>query len=355
MADTSSRGVRIAAVGTCVPSKRFDNLADTTEFPKDAVRKVVAMAGISSRRVADESMCSSDLCIEAARKILDSLGWERDSIDALIMVTQSPDYFLPSTACVVHDRLKLSDNCAAFDVGLGCSGYPYGLWLAAMMLQSGGQKRVLLLHGETPSRFADKSDRSVALLFGDNGSATALESVEPKNSEGWFFKLHTDGSGFEDMIIEGGGFRNRFVEDPQKYCVRMSGSNIFNFTIKRVPTLIQDTLNLAKIDTEDVDYFIFHQSNQFIMKYLLKKQGLPSDKVPIILKEFGNTGGSSIPLTITQGGLKRPVDRPLKMMLLGYGVGLSWGSALIDFDPDVIMEHVELNNEGNGKNGKNGK
>ena len=352
MADTSIRGARIAAVGTCVPSRRFDNVTETTEFPKDAVRKVVAMAGISSRRLADESICSSDLCLEAARKILNSLGWERDSIDALIMVTQSPDYFLPSTSCVIHKHLQLSCDCAAFDVGLGCSGYPYGLWLAAMMLRSGRQKRILVLHGETPSRFADKSDRSVALLFGDTGSATVLEAVDPKDSEEWFFKLHTDGAGYKDMIIEGGGFRNRFCKDSQKYFVKMNGPNIFNFTIKRVPSLIQDTLKLAKIDAEDVDYFIFHQSNQFIIKHLLKKLNLSTDKVPMTLKEFGNTGGASIPLTITQGRLQRPDNRSLKLMLLGYGVGLSWGSALVEVEPDVIMEHIELSNERAMKNGK---
>jgi 3-oxoacyl-[acyl-carrier-protein] synthase III len=347
MATTHIRGARIAAVGTCVPSRRFDNITETSEFPKDDVKKVVAMAGIAARRVGGDSICSSDLCLEATEKVLDSLAWERDSIDALIMVTQSPDYFLPSTSCVIHKHLGLSDDCATFDVGLGCSGYPYGLWLAAMMLRSGGLKRVLVLHGETPSRFSDKSDRSVALLFGDSGSATALEAVEPGISEDWFFKLHTDGSGYKDMIIEGGGFRNRFCEDPKKYFVKMNGANVFHFTIKRVPSLIKDTLNLAKIDAEDVDYFIFHQSNQFIIKHLLKKMNLPSKKAPMTLKEFGNTGGASIPLTITQGGLNWPDNRSLKMMLLGYGVGLSWGSALIELEPDVIIEHVELSNERN--------
>ncbi len=128
------------------------------------------------------------------------------------MVTQTPDYFLPSTACVVHHRLGLKESCAAFDVGLGCSGYPYGLWMAAMMLQSRGFKRVLLLHGETPTRFANRSDRSVALLFGDAGSATALEAAESAGAKEWYFSLHTDGSGFDDLIIEGGGFRDRFPE-----------------------------------------------------------------------------------------------------------------------------------------------
>ena len=352
MAGSVITGARIAAIGTCVPSRRFDNLTETIEFTKEEVKKVVALAGVHSRRMADDSICSSDLCLTAANKILESLEWERDSIDGLVMVTQSPDYFLPSTSCVLHKHLGLSDECATFDVGLGCSGYPYGLWLAAMMLKSGGLHRVLVLHGETPSRFAEKSDRSVSLLFGDTGSATALEAVEPENSKQWFFKLHTDGAGYEDMIIEGGGFRNRFCDDPVKNCVKMNGANIFNFTIKRVPSLIQDTLALSQMDVEDVDYYIFHQSNQFIIKHLMKKLKLPIEKVPIILKEFGNTGGPSVPLTITQGGLNRPGDRSLVMMLLGYGVGLSWGSALIELHPQAKLEHMELSNRGDKKDGK---
>lgn len=342
MTATSIKGPKIAAIGTCVPSRRFDNLTETTEFTKLEVKKVVSLAGVHSRRMADESMCSSDLCLAAANKILESLEWERDSIDGLVMVTQSPDYLLPSTSCVIHKHLQLSDACATFDVGLGCSGYPYGLWLAAMMLKSGGLHRVLVLHGETPGRFSNKSDRSVSLLFGDSGSATALEATASENSGDWFFKLHTDGSGYEDMIMEGGGFRNRFCNDPGKYYLRMNGANIFNFTIKRVPSLIQDTLALAQMNVEDVDYYIFHQSNQFIIKHLMKKLELPIEKVPIILKEFGNTGGPSVPLTITQGGLNRPADRPLRMLLLGYGVGLSWGSALVRLEPGAKLEHVEL-------------
>jgi 3-oxoacyl-[acyl-carrier-protein] synthase-3 len=285
------------------------------------------------------------LCLAAANRLIESLRWEKASIDALIMVTQSPDYFLPSTSCVVHNYLGLSDSCATFDVGLGCSGYPYGLWLASMMIQSGGVQRVLMLHGETPSRFSDKSDRSVSLLFGDCGSATAIEACDNEESDQWHFKLHTDGSGYKDMIIEGGGFRDRFPKDPRKYSVKMNGANIFNFTIKRVPPLIQDTLEISEFDMNDIDYFVFHQSNQFIIKHLIKKLKIPAEKVPMTLKDYGNTGGASIPLTITQGGLKRPEKRPLKLMLLGYGVGLSWGSALVDLGPDAILSHTEIDSE----------
>jgi 3-oxoacyl-[acyl-carrier-protein] synthase III len=342
MAIVKTKGARIAAVCTCVPTKRFDNLTDSGEFSEEEIRKVTGMAGVFARRVAGNAVCSSDLCVLAGQRAMERLGWTPDSVDALVMVTQTPDYFLPSTACVVHHRLGLSDHCAAFDVGLGCSGYPYGLWLAGMMLQGGGVRRALVLHGETPTRFSDKADRSVSLLFGDAGSATALEASY--DAPEWHYALHSDGSGYHSMIIESGGFRDRFGSDPRKHCVYMNGALIFNFTIKRVPALIDETLKGAGISSNDVDYFIFHQSNQFIMKHLCTKQSISLEKVPIILKDFGNTGGPSIPLTLTEGKLQRPTEKALRLMLLGYGVGLSWASALLDLDALAILETIELEN-----------
>jgi 3-oxoacyl-[acyl-carrier-protein] synthase-3 len=338
-------GVNFRGMVSAVPSRQFDNLTDASGFTDVEVRKVVGMAGVKKRRLAGESVCSSDLCQAAAESLLDKVGWDRGSVDALIMVTQSPDYFLPSTACLLQMKLGLPDTCATFDVGLGCSGYPYGLYLGALMLHGGGIKRALVLHGETPARFADESDRSVSLLFGDAGSATALEA---DGSGGdpvlWSFVLHTDGSGYEDLIIPGGGFRERFPTDKRRHCVSMNGANIFNFSIKRVPQIIQDTLDLTEMKKEDVDYFILHQSNQFIMRHLSKKMGIPDAKVPLTLGDFGNTGGPSIPLTLANGGLVRPSDRRLQLMLVGYGVGLSWASALIPLTPDAVLGHVEFEN-----------
>jgi 3-oxoacyl-[acyl-carrier-protein] synthase-3 len=342
MATTSTRAATIRAITSCVPARCFDNLHETLAFDKEEVEKVVRLAGVKTRYLAPESVCSSDLCLAAARDALDALKWPPESIDGLIMVTQSPDYFLPSTACLIHRDLKLADSCAAFDVGLGCSGYTYGLWMAAMMLQSPGFRRVLLLHGETPARFASQSDRAVALLFGDAGSATAIEAGNGDSDRRWWFNLHTDGTGYDVLIIEGGGFRDRFPEDPKKHCVHMNGTGIFNFTIKRVPPLVENTLAAAGVGKEQVDYFIFHQSNLFIMRHLAKKCGLPEDRIPLTIGEFGSTGGPSVPLTIAKGGLTRPADRPLQLLLLAYGVGLSWGSALVDLPPGAVLNHVQL-------------
>jgi 3-oxoacyl-[acyl-carrier-protein] synthase III len=334
-------GARVSAVVTCVPERVFNNLTDTTEFTKEEVRKVVGMAGVKRRRLVEEGVCSSDLCLAAAREALDLAKWAPETVDALIMITQTPDYFLPSTACVIQRELGLSDGCAAFDVGLGCSGYPYGLWLAGMMLGSGGLHRVLVLHGDTPSKYSDKADRSVSLLFGDCGSATTVERNDSGNGGEWFFAHHTDGTGYRDMIIEAGGFRERFSEEVRKHYVTMNGANVFNFTIKRIPALVEETLSFSGVAKEDVDYFIFHQSNEFIIRHLAKKLGLELDRIPLTLEEFGNAGGPSVPLTMTKGGLDREKGRDLCLMLLGYGVGLSWSSALITLEADAKLKHVE--------------
>ena len=340
MAIASTRPARIRAICSSVPERLFDNLKETTAFDPKDVEKVVKLAGVRTRHMASDQLCSSDLCAAAAKRVLERLDWDPHTVDALIFVTQSQDYLLPSTACLVQHWLGLSDACAAFDVGLGCSGYPYGLWLASMMLAGGGPKRVLLLHGETPTRFSDRSDRSVALLFGDAGSATALEPGG--EGDNWCFSLHTDGSGWRDLIIEGGGFRDRFPVDAKKHFVSMNGAGIFNFAIRRIPPTIQETLTAAGVTRESIDYFILHQSNLFIMRHLAQKMGIPEDKMPLSIEKFGSAGGPSVPLTLTQGGIARPADRSLRLLLVGYGVGLSWGSALISLPPDAVLDHVEV-------------
>jgi 3-oxoacyl-[acyl-carrier-protein] synthase-3 len=328
-------GFRVAGISTCVPSRAVDNLECSKDFGETEVRKVVAMAGVQKRHVVDPGVTATDLSFEAAAALLERLGWERDSVTALILVTQSPDYFLPSSSCMVHKWLGLSDECATFDVGLGCSGYPYGLYLAASMLRAGGHRRVLMLHGETPSLFPSPDDHATTLLFGDAGSATALELAEGAASG--FFCLRTDGQGYDGLIIRGGGFRDRHPEQQRDLCLHMDGAAIFNFTIRRVPQLIKDTLAFAGLSTEDIDWYLFHQSNRFIMKHLAKKCGLPEERVPFVLDRFGNSGGPSVALALTQGAALE--QRNSRAMLLGYGVGLSWGAAITTLDPGAVLLH----------------
>lgn len=339
-------GFRIAGVSTCVPPTRVDNLDLGERYGAEDVRKVVSMAGVRHRHVVGDELTAVDLCTEAARRLLDQLGWAPESITGLIMVTQSPDHFLPSSACVVHAKLGLPVECAAFDMGLGCSGYPYGLYIAATMLKAGGQQRILMLHGETPSRFVHPDDHATTLLFGDAGSATAMEaspaaSAAPTTAaaEPASFGLFTDGSGADGLIIRGGAFRDRTPADSRDLCVRMDGAGIFNFTIKRVPPLVNDTLAFAGLTVPDIDAYLFHQSNRFIMKHLMKKCGLSEDRVPFTIEDTGNCGGPSVAVTLTRALSERERDRPLRLMLLGYGVGLSWSSAIVMLPPDAVLLH----------------
>jgi len=331
-------GFRLAGVSTCLPPGVVDNLDPALGFPPEDVRKVVSMAGVRERRVVPPTVTSSDLCCRAAQKLLERLDWAPESVSALIFVTQTPDHFLPSGACLLQQRLGLPDSCAAFDVGLGCSGYPYGLYLAAAMLRAGGHRRVLMLHGETPTRFVSPEDQATVLLFSDAGSATALE-LDDDPQAGGHFVLHTDGSGAEGLILRGGAFRDREPANPRHRFLEMDGAAIFNFTIKRVPPLIADTLALAGLGVPDVDAFVFHQSNRFIMKHLMKKAGLPDERVPMTIESSGNCGGPSVAVTMTRRLQTPPPGQRLRCMLLGYGVGLSWGSALVQIDERTVLIH----------------
>jgi len=337
MSQSTIEGFRIAGVATCVPPRVVDNLSDNLGFDAGEVRKVVQMAGVRERRVVEPGVTSADLCQEAAERLLERLGWERDSISALVFVTQSPDYWLPSTSCVVQHRLGLSDDCAAFDVGLGCSGYPYGLYIAAAMLRAGGHRRVLVLHGETPSRFVSPEDHATTLLFGDAGSATALELTPGGTGH---FCLHTDGSGYAGLIIRGRGFRDPHPADPRHNFLQMDGAGIFNFTLARVPPLIRSALALSGRTIGQIDAYVFHQSNRFIMKHLTKKCGLPEDRVPMTIENMGNCGGPSVAVTMTRALATERASRQT-LMLLGYGVGLSWGAAVVDLDPDAVLLHSD--------------
>lgn len=346
MSRSTIEGFRVAGVSTCLPPRVADNTDPASGFDPEEVRKVVAMAGVRQRRVVDAGVTASDLSFEAAENLLARLGWARESITGLIFVTQSPDYFLPSTSCMLHMWLGLADHCAAFDVGLGCSGYPYGLYLAATMLRAGGQQRILMLHGETPSRFVDPSDHATTLLFSDAGSATALELHEGGRGH---FCLQTDGTGHAGLILRGGAFRDRQPADPRDLSLRMDGAGVFNFTIKRVPPLVADALALAGCTVNDIDAYVFHQSNRFMIKHLMKKCGLPEERVPMTLEDSGNCGGPSVAVAMTRRlAPEREVRQ--RLMLLGYGVGLSWAAAVIDLEPGVPLLHQDYT----GQPGKRG-
>jgi 3-oxoacyl-[acyl-carrier-protein] synthase-3 len=293
---------------------------DWTGDEKD-IKKIISNTGVQSRHVVDQSLCTSDLCFQAAQKIIHSKGMAPEDIDGLIFVSQTPDFFLPATGCSLHGRLGLSKNCAVFDVNLGCSGYVYGLWLASSLISSGSLKKVLLLAGDTITKLCPEDDRSTWPLFGDSGSATLLEYKADAPSLN--FVLGTDGQGTDKLIVRNGGFRN-----PGKPSLYMSGSDIFTFTIREVPPMIKEVLELAGYNKDEIDYYVFHQANMFILNHLSKKMKLEKDKVLISLDRFGNTSSASIPLTIVTN--KNKITSDQRIVLSGFGVGFSWSALAFD-------------------------
>jgi 3-oxoacyl-[acyl-carrier-protein] synthase-3 len=299
-------------------------------------------------------MMTSDLCQKAADGLLDELGWARDSIDVLIMVTQSADYVIPATACALQDRLGLG-SCLAFDISLGCSGYAYGLWTAASLMKTlsvaGRPARAIVLAGDVSTSKLLEGDRATIPLFGDAGSATALE-LDP-NTEDWFGVFGTDGSGAPHIMVEAGALKHPLLppKEPhppekadelyRKARLHLNGTEVFNFTLKAVPPLVNAIFNAADVTVEDIDYVLLHQANVFMLNHLRKKAGLPEDKVPIAMETYGNTSSASIPLTIADK-LSDAFDRPRELVLMGFGVGWSWSALKLTIGPIPAPKVVEL-------------
>jgi 3-oxoacyl-[acyl-carrier-protein] synthase-3 len=339
--------VRLVGIAAAVPEQRLevgDGSVDLT--------KVIASTGVKGRHVVPASVCTSDLCALAAEKLLAELGWDLETVDLLIFVTQTPDYVLPATACSLHGRIGLPKSCAAFDVNLGCSGYVYGLSMAAAHLSSGAARRALLLVGDTISKVVSAEDRSVAYLFGDAGSATALEAAP--DASAMHFLTRTDGSGASYLQIPAGMFRMPSVaatclkqsreggnirSDEQLY---MNGPEIFNFTIREVPAMISEVLKVAGWQSEEPDAYIFHQANRYMLDYLVKRMKLPSHLVPLQLERFGNTSSASIPLTICAGLGDRLKEAPARLVLAGFGVGFSWAAVALRVERPAILPVICL-------------
>jgi 3-oxoacyl-[acyl-carrier-protein] synthase III len=345
-------GSRIAGVVACLPTHQVSNDYFEEKFGSDAVKSVVKMIGVEQRRWADESISTADLCQQAAVHLLKGLDWQKESIDALIFVSQTPDYRLPATACALHGRLDLSPSCLAFDINLGCSAYPYALWLGMNMIQTGAADRVLLAVGDTVSRSVDPQDRSTAMLFGDAGTVTALERCEnsPDNAS---FILGTDGKGAHNLIIPRGAYKDYSFANDERLANRdpnslfMDGSEIFNFTLQVVPALVSATINFSGCKVEEFDTFLFHQANLFMLKHLIKKVKLPVDRVPININMFGNTSSASIPLLIADKLSTSLKNRSMNLAMFGFGVGYSWASVTLQVGPIDVADIIDYDDAEN--------
>ncbi len=316
-------------------------------FDPQEIEKIKNTVGLRQLYRVRDGQTAGDLCAAAAKTLLSDLGWDPKSIDGVIMVTQYPDYFCPATACVIHGKLGLSANSFAYDVNLGCSGYVYGLSIAAQSIASGCAKRILFLAGDTPSLTVSPEDKSVTMLFGDAGTATALE-FDP-NAGPMSFVLGTDGTGSKNLIVPGGAFRSR--PKPESFVrskgedgnirspmdLFMDGLEIFNFTLQRVPTVVSQTLELHGWVKEQVDAFVMHQANAFLLKTLMKKMKLPVERIPINIGKYGNTSLSSIPLLLADD-LSEEIcgDRPRNLALVAFGIGYSWGAVT------TTLSHVQI-------------
>jgi len=352
MAIARVSGVRIAGIANAVPKDVVVNNESVSIFGEQIVRRINETTGIESRHVASPEICTSDLCEAALLQLLDDLPWERESIDLFIFVSQTPDYVLPATSCALHGRLGLSPHCATFDVNLGCSGYVYGLWMASQLMQSGAFKRAILAVGDTISRMVSPEDRSSALLIGDAGSVTALECDETASD--MVFDLGTDGTGQDNLIVPAGGFRNPTSTETQERTPReknnirsdndvfMDGTRVFTFTLRTVPKTINSALEMMGWNMDNVDYFVMHQANRYILQHIGKRMKIPNEKLPICLKDFGNTSAASIPITLTEVLKDSLVKSPQKLIMSGFGVGWSWATVAMTCGPIVISDLVTV-------------
>ena len=331
-------------MATCVPKRVVSNLTDCKPQIRSERERLVRNIGIETRRMAPEWQCFSDLAFDATERLLEHLEWKREEVDALIVMTQSPDYLIPATAIILQDRLGLPNTTIAFDVNLGCSAYPFGLHLLGSMIAAGGVKKGLLLVGDRSATFDDP-------IFSDAGTATALEFRD--GAAPMYFDLNSDGSGHKAIILPVGGQREpvgiqhlvpfrESESDRWRRAVdlQLDGPAVLSFSTQRVPPAVEKLLDYAGAAKDEVDYFVFHQANRMINETIRKKLGLPTEKVPSTLRDFGNTSGASLPVTMTARINKELEAGRKRVLLSGFGIGLSWGTCLLNIDgakfPDLI-------------------
>ena len=333
-------GVVLRGVVCAVPGQPIDNSKFSELFDDKAIRDIVRMVGVKTRYNARPDQTSADLCYLATERLLEQLDWATDSLDALIFVSQTPDHILPASACLLHGRLKLAPYCQAFDVSLGCSGYVYGLWLASTLIQA-GCRRVLLLAGETSSRIVDCTDRGTSILFGDAGSATAIEAKSDVPS--LHFRLGTDGMGSSALVIPDGGFRpfsptTQTSLNPRS--LHMDGGEVFSFSLRVVPALIHQILADAGVDSSSIDAYLLHQANEFMLNHIGKRIGASDTRLPINISRYGNTSSASLPLLLADDMAPRLKLKSEKVLLSGFGVGLSWGAVVGEIGPLLCAEVI---------------
>lgn len=354
MAILKFEGIGISAMAAAVPNQVIENLKYTDYFPIEQVKEVVDKVGVIERRFADVDTCSSDLCFVAAQKLFYDNNIDRSEIDLLVFISQTPDYRMPATACTLQHRLGLSSSCIAFDINLGCSAFIYGMSVVYSMIQGGAIRKALILDGETRSKVYGPRDRRSAFIFGDGGIAALVE----KNSKygETTLSLNTDGSRADLIMIKAGGYRHPSTPETLKERVvdeygnmrsqeqgYMKGGDVFNFVIREIPRDIKKTMDVSGKTTDDIDYFCFHQANNFINAFIAKKMKLDTSKIPHTIEKFGNTSSVSVPLTIVSE-LKDKMKGEKTLLLSAFGVGMTWATGIVSFVDTKISDIVEVKN-----------
>jgi 3-oxoacyl-[acyl-carrier-protein] synthase III len=331
---------RVSQIEYWLPERTETNRDLKESFPDWDIDKIVEKTGIETRHIAHSNECASDLGYKAALRLFRSTPCLPSEIDFLIFCTQSPDYFLPTTACILQERLGIPTVAGALDINLGCSGYIYSLGIAQGLIESSQAKHVLLITADTYSKYINPGDRSVRLLFGDAGAATLIRAQDDGPAIGPFV-YGTDGSGAKNLIVPVGGMRerpnsNNFQDGSGEHGnirsaqnLYMNGPEIFTFTLRAVPDCVESLLKKSGMLLESVDKFIFHQANRFMLLHLQQRLKIPDNKFIVALSEVGNTVSSSIPIALKTALDAGRIRSGETIMLVGFGVGYSWGATLL--------------------------
>lgn len=350
MAFLEVNNVEIVGISACVPKTIEENIT-LDVFQEGEAERFISGTGVERRRVANAETTTSDLCFHAAERLIEDLNWQKSEIDCLVFVTQTPDYILPATSCLLQNRLGLSEECYAIDISLGCSGWIYGLSVISALIQNGNFKKGLLLVGDTTLKPCSRNDKSTWPLFGDAGTATALEYEIDKQIR---FHFATDGSGANAIIIPEGGYRNEFSNQSLNYVdiepgisrnnlqTVLNGMDVFSFGINKAPETIEKLCEHFGINRDSTDYFLFHQANLFMNEKIRKKLKIPVEKVPYSLKNFGNTSSATIPLTIITELSEIVKNSKKSFIACGFGVGLSWGSVSFESNNLFCSDLLEI-------------
>jgi 3-oxoacyl-[acyl-carrier-protein] synthase-3 len=341
------RSSSIVATNYELPEKILTYEELEERFGPDSMKKVLSGSGIRNRRVAPPGVCGSDLAYNAACRLLEYHHIDRQEIDLLIFCTQTPDYFLPTSAAVLQHRLGLKKQCASFDINLGCSQYVYALAVAHSMISTGVCSKALVLTGDTMTRTVHPKDRSVVPLLGDGGSATLVSEV-PDNQGFLGFELGTDGSGYQYLMIPAGAFRRPPTEETAREVtdaegnvrsaqnLYMNGAAIFHFAISVVPPTVERLLAKVSLSLADVDLFLFHQASKYMLDYLFKKMRIPPEKTHVFVEDIGNTSGSALPIVMAEAWRAGRVRAGARVLMIAFGVGLSWAATLVRWPQDAL-------------------